>query len=289
MQRGQPVRRRPLSVGCCQTPVRRLHACPRKAMIRQLQSPQQQLRSASGRYAGAWQRAATQNHPAQRPLQLPEMPQETFDTGDSCTSPGCDLSRLEAVLFLAREPLNSRKLAQCANLADGTQARTLVRRLNEQYDAAGRAFRVEPVAGGYQLLTRRGLAPWLRRLAHVPTETRLSAPALETLAVIAYRQPVPRADIEAIRGVNCGEILRQLLERDLVKIGGRSPELGRPYLYATTKRFLELFGLNQIDELPHADQLRHSPLPATSLGVLPARAEQETVILEAAESSCQPD
>jgi segregation and condensation protein B len=107
--------------------------------------------------------------------------------------------------------------------------------------------------------------------------------------VIAYRQPVPRADIEAIRGVNCGEILRQLLERDLVKIGGRSPELGRPYLYATTKRFLELFGLNQIDELPHADQLRHSPLPAMPLGVMPARAEQETVIVEAAESSCQPD
>src|SRR5262245_20501910 len=151
-----------------------------------------------------------------------------------------DLARLEAILFLAREPLPSRKLSQYANLADGTQARTLVRRLNEQYDAGGRAFRVEQVAGGYQLLTRPKLAPWLRRLAHVPGETRLSAPALETLAVIAYRQPVPRADIEAVRGVNCGEILRQLMDRDLVRIGGRSQELGRPYLYATTKRFLEL-------------------------------------------------
>jgi segregation and condensation protein B len=177
-----------------------------------------------------------------------------------------ELARLEAILFLAREPLASRKLSQYANLADGTQARTLVRRLNEQYDAAGRAFRVEQVAGGYQLLTRRQLAPWLRRLAHVPGETRLSAPALETLAVIAYRQPVPRADIEAIRGVNCGEILRQLMDRDLVRIGGRSEELGRPYLYATTKRFLELFGLNQIDELPHRVELRTSPLPAAQSG-----------------------
>jgi len=96
----------------------------------------------------------------------------------------------------------------------------------------------------------------------VPSETRLSAPALETLAVIAYRQPVLRSSIEAIRGVNCGEILRQLMERDLVRIGGRSDELGRPYLYATTKRFLELFGLNQIDELPRGQELGTDVVPA---------------------------
>lgn len=171
------------------------------------------------------------------------------------------LTRLEAVLFLARESLPSRKLSQYANLADGTQARTLIRRLNERYDAAGRAFRVEQVAGGYQLLTRRKFAPWLRRLEHVPGETRLSAPALETLAVIAYRQPVPRADIEAVRGVNCGEILRQLLERELVRIDGRSNELGRPYLYSTTKRFLQIFGLIHLDELPGGEGLKQSPLP----------------------------
>jgi segregation and condensation protein B len=182
------------------------------------------------------------------------------------------LARLEAILFLAREPLPSRKLSQYANLADGTQARTLVRLLNEQYDAAGRAYRVEQVAGGYQLLTRRQLAPWLRRLAHVPAETRLSPPALETLAVIAYRQPVPRADVEAIRGVNCGEILRQLMDRDLVRIEGRSEELGRPYLYATTKRFLELFGLNQISELPNIEELRSRALPSGPL-VLPPPPE----------------
>lgn len=175
-----------------------------------------------------------------------------------------DLARLEAVLFIAREPLGGRKLAQYANLADGTQARTLVRRLNEHYDTTGRAFRVEQVAGGYQMLTRRQFSPWLRRLAHVPGETRLSAPGLETLAVIAYRQPVPRADIEAIRGVNCGETLRQLLERDLVRIDGRSEELGRPYLYSTTKRFLELFGLIHLDDLPGDDGLRSAPLPAAA-------------------------
>src|SRR5437867_2544363 len=96
----------------------------------------------------------------------------------------------------------------------------------------------------------------------LPAPARLSATALETLAVIAYRQPVLRSTIEGIRGVNCGEILRQLMERDLVRIGGRSEELGRPYLYATTKRFLELFGLNTIDELPRGQELRANVLPA---------------------------
>jgi segregation and condensation protein B len=189
-----------------------------------------------------------------------------------------DLARLEAVLLLAREPLNSRKLAQYANLADGTQARTLVRRLNEHYDAAGCAFRVEQVAGGFQLLTRRKFGAWLRRLAHVPGQWRLSAPALETLAVIAYRQPVPRADIEAIRGVNCGEIVRQLMERDLVRIGGRSEELGRPFLYATTKRFLQVFGLIHLDDLPRGDLLRSAPIPANA--PLPQAGSPVTILAE---------
>ena len=166
--------------------------------------------------------------------------------------------RVEAILLVTREPLNSRKLAQHARLADGTEARTVVRQLNRLYDRAGRAFRIEEVAGGFRLLTRRQFAPWLRRLEHVPPEVRLSAPAMETLAVVAYRQPVLRAEIEAIRGVNCGEILRQLMERDLVRIGGRSDELGRPYLYTTTKRFLQLFGLQNLDELPRATALRNA-------------------------------
>ena len=163
------------------------------------------------------------------------------------------LARLWAVLFLAKEPLHSRKLSQYSRLADGTEARTLVSRLNRQLDASGRSFRIEPVAGGYQMVTRPRFAKWLRRLEYVPGEVRLSAPAMETLAVIAYRQPVMRADIEAVRGVSCGEILSQLLSRDLVRIGGRSNELGRPYLYNTTRRFLQLFGLRSLDTLPHTE------------------------------------
>jgi segregation and condensation protein B len=99
-------------------------------------------------------------------------------------------------------------------------------------------------------MSRAKFAPWLRRLQVVPSEVRLSVPALETLAVVAYRQPVLRADVEAIRGVQCGEILRQLMERGLVRIVGKSEELGRPFLYGTTRQFLLVFGLRDLDQLP---------------------------------------
>ncbi len=146
-------------------------------------------------------------------------------------------------------------MAQLTGLADGTKARTLVRALNRRYDAEGSAFRVEEIAGGFQLLTRARYAPWLRRLNSATMEVRLSAPAMETLAVVAYRQPVLRAEIEAIRGVQCGEVLRQLIEREIVRIVGRSEELGRPLLYGTTKQFLQVFGLRHLEDLPRPEFL----------------------------------
>jgi segregation and condensation protein B len=169
------------------------------------------------------------------------------------------LARLEAVLFLSREPVTTRRLAQLAHLADGTEARTLIRRLNRYYDDGGSAFRAEEVGGGFQLMTRPQFGPWLRRLYRSTGELRLSAPGIETLAIVAYLQPVMRSQIEAIRGVDCGEIVRQLMERDLLKIVGRSADLGRPYLYGTTKRFLQAFGLRHLDDLPRAGVLRARP------------------------------
>ena len=173
------------------------------------------------------------------------------------------ISRLEAVLFLAREPISSRRLAQLTNLPDGTRARSLLRQLRKSYDARGSAFQVEEVGGGFQLWTRRKFSPWLRRLEATPQQIRLSGPAMETLAVVAYRQPVLRADIEAVRGVQCGELLRQLMDRDLVRIVGRSEELGRPFLYGTTKRFLQLFGLKGLDELPRAALFQAGEIPSS--------------------------
>ena len=141
----------------------------------------------------------------------------------------------------------SRKLAQFADLKDSNEVRTIVRQLNEQYDQTGRAFPVEEVGGGFQLMTRPVFSQWLRRFEHIPNAKRLSSPAMETLSVIAYEQPATRADVEAIRGVGCGEVLRQLMERDMVKIAGRSEDLGRPYLYATTRKFLQAFGLTSLE------------------------------------------
>ncbi|HMO13673.1 MAG TPA: SMC-Scp complex subunit ScpB [Pirellulaceae bacterium] len=166
------------------------------------------------------------------------------------------MQRVEAVLFLSKEPMNSRKLSELADLEDGTQARTLIQKLNQRYDRTGKAFQVKQVAGGYQLMTRPQFAPWLRQIEYTGTSLRLSPPALETLAVVAYRQPVLKAEIESIRGVGCGELLRQLMERNLVKIAGRSSELGNPFLYATTRNFLKTFGLGTLDQLPRAAKLR---------------------------------
>jgi segregation and condensation protein B len=166
-----------------------------------------------------------------------------------------ELARVEAVLFLAREPLTTRRIAKLARLDDGSRARALVRDLRRLQEAAGSAVRVEQIAGGFQLLTRAAFGPWVRRLLDAPPGGRLSTAALETLAIVAYRQPVTRAEVEAIRGVGSEEMLRQLLERDLVAIGGRAEDLGRPNVYVTTRRFLAAFGLARIEDLPSIESL----------------------------------
>ncbi len=166
------------------------------------------------------------------------------------------LARLEAALFVSDSPLTARKLAQHATLADAAEATRLIQLLNHSYDAGGSSFRIEHVASGYQMLTRPIFATWLGRLHQRQLELKLSPPALETLTIVAYRQPITRADIESLRGVQCTEMLKQLMERGLVRIAGEDDSLGRPYLYETTRRFLETFGLRHLNELPMAEQLR---------------------------------
>jgi segregation and condensation protein B len=166
------------------------------------------------------------------------------------------LAAVEAALFTADEPLNPRRLAAAAGLADGSEARRLVERLQLLYESDGTAFQVEEIAGGFQLLTRPEYHRWLVRLHRTGHDLRLSAAARETLAIVAYRQPVMRAEVEGIRGVQCGEVLRQLMEKGLVRIAGRHESLGRPVLYGTTRKFLQIFGLKSLRELPLAEQLR---------------------------------
>lgn len=161
---------------------------------------------------------------------------------------------LEALLLTSDRPLNAGRLAQALGLAEGGAGTSAVKRaveaLNASYEASGRSFRIEPVAGGYRAVALARFAPVLAALHGARESQSLSRAAVETLAIVAYRQPVTRAELEAIRGVSCGEVLRTLLDKRLVDITGRAEELGRPMLYGTTRRFLEVFGLASLKDLP---------------------------------------
>jgi segregation and condensation protein B len=185
-----------------------------------------------------------------RPWHRPGWWQADRDAGTDPLGRSPLLARLEAALFAADEPLAPRRLAAATGIEDVEQVRDLLATLRSLYEADGSAFQVEEVAGGYQLLTRPEFHPWLARLRKGIPETRLSGAARETLTIVAYRQPIGRADVESIRGVQSGDVLRQLMERGLVRIAGRDTSLGRPVLYGTTKKFLQLYGLKSLRDLP---------------------------------------
>lgn len=170
------------------------------------------------------------------------------------------LALVEAALLAADEPLTPRRLATVTGLEDAAEARRLVRKLQTYYEQDGTAFQVEEIAGGFQLLSRLDFHPWLVRLRRANQEIRLTTPMRETLTIVAYRQPIMRADVESVRGVHCGEVLRQLMERGLIRIAGRHPSLGRPVLYGTTKKFLQIFGLKHLRDLPGSGELRPPPI-----------------------------
>jgi len=165
------------------------------------------------------------------------------------------LARLEAALFLADEPVPAKRLAEASALADAWETHRLVEQLRELYKVDGSPFQVVEIAGGYQLLTKAEFHPWLLRLRRTGHELRLTPTGLETLAVIAYKQPIMRAEVEAVRGVQCAEVVRLLMEKGLVRITGRHHSLGRPQLFGTTKKFLQAFGLNTLDDLPEVESL----------------------------------
>ena len=167
-------------------------------------------------------------------------------------------SVVEAVLFASDEPLSPARLANIVE-TDTKQVRKHIENLNEKYKTNGNAFRIEQIAGGCQMLTLSPFNHWLKKLLRVRGDGKISAAAMETLAIIAYKQPVIRADIEVIRGVAAGEVIRSLAYKGLVKIVGRAEVLGRPMLYGTTKKFLEVFGLNTLKDLPKIEELKKPP------------------------------
>jgi segregation and condensation protein B len=183
---------------------------------------------------------------------------------------------VEALLFSAQKPLSIREIAKAIrgveeDLASETpnefvrvkeaEVAAALEQLKLEYIQQNRAFQLVEKAEGWQLTTDPAFAKWIRQLFPTPKPARLSAPALETLAIIGYRQPITRAEVEAVRGVNIDAVLQTLMERGLVKIAGRAEIPGRPLLYETTQFFLDHFGLRNLDELPNAEELRTRPLP----------------------------
>jgi len=162
---------------------------------------------------------------------------------------------VEALLFASDRPLSSTQLAELSGAADGHEARRIVTELQAEYDSAGRAFCIEETGGGFRFASRPQYHRWISKLKKDQQVESLSQAALETLAIVAYRQPIMRAEIEDIRGVQCDYILRSLMEKGLVRVAGRSDELGRPLLYGTTRKMLEVFGLRSLEDLPDAKEL----------------------------------
>lgn len=166
------------------------------------------------------------------------------------------VARVEAALMLADEPLTAKRLADVTGLADAKAAKAAVDTLKNLYTAGDSAFQIHELAGGFQLLTLPRFDPWLVRLRRTGYDFKLSPAALETLAVVAYKQPLTRADVETIRGVACGELIQVLMEKGLVRVGGRHDSLGRPHLFVTTRRFLQAFGMNTLADLPEVESLK---------------------------------
>jgi len=200
----------------------------------------------------AWARAATL-----RPMSKAELTDEQF------------AATVEAMLIASDSALSALKIAAIAEVGTARTVQKAIGTLNARYEQMGAAFRIEEIAGGYQILTLPRYRDVLTRMLQARKETHLTQAAMETLAVVAYRQPVIRADVEAIRGVACGEVLRGLLDKQLIKVVGRAQVLGRPMLYGTTRRFLALFGLGSLEDLPNVQELRKpadAPKPPAPAG-----------------------
>ncbi len=165
---------------------------------------------------------------------------------------------VEALLFAVQEPISVRKISEIIEGTEAKEIREVIQQLREEYDTHDRVFQIEEIANGFQLLSRPEYHEWISKIRKKSGESKLSQQALETLSIIAYKQPIIRADIEAIRGVQSGQMIRTLIEKGLVKITGRDEVLGRPLLYGTTTKFLDHFGLKSIKDLPKVEDLEMS-------------------------------
>lgn len=160
---------------------------------------------------------------------------------------------IEALLFVSNNPVTKAQLQEILKIEDVDR---FIKELNEEYARTNRSFRIEEIAGGWQMRTRPEFSPWVKSLLNIQRRERLSGPALETLAIVAYKQPITKVEIEGIRGVNVDWVLGTLVDKGLVRIVGRKDVVGRPFIYGTTTRFLEHFGLAGLSDLPSVEELK---------------------------------
>lgn len=159
-------------------------------------------------------------------------------------------SVVEAMLFISDKPVTIEQIRDVVGNLDAGQVRQIISELNAEYEQLNRGIRITEVAGGFRMITPPQLAPFLRKMYKQRRAERLSKPALETLAIIAYKQPLTRLEIETLRNVNVDGVMSSLVEKGLIRITGRKNAPGRPFVYGTTRQFLEYFGLKSLDELP---------------------------------------
>ena len=157
---------------------------------------------------------------------------------------------VEALIFASDLPITVEQLKSYIDEATTTQIKKVIDELNLEYKQANRSIHIVSVAGGYQMVTRESYSPWVKMLFYKRSKAKLSQAALETLSVVAFKQPISKTEVAAIRGVNCDAVVRTLLERKLISITGRGEGQGRPLLFKTTKEFLRYFGVNTISDLP---------------------------------------
>ena len=215
-----------------------------------------------------------------------------------------DARIVEAILFASDAPLSPGEIARADEVLDEDRVEAALTVLRTEYDDSGRAFELREVADGVQLMTRPEFAPYLERFDTVPRSSRLSGPALEALAIVAYRQPISRIEVEYVRGVNSTGVIRTLLDRELITAVGRGEGVGRPVLYGTTRKFMEHFGFPSMEHLPRPEELPvilrdRTPLEDTAdppgedrdeeSGETDALSAEEAVAAVLAHADCQPE
>jgi segregation and condensation protein B len=194
---------------------------------------------------------------------------------------------IEALIFASEKALSVQQIKDIVGDIDTRVIRRLINELMQEYKGSERSFGITEIAGGFQFNTDPAYSRWLKKLYNIKQSDYLTGPSLETLAIIAYRQPVTKADIEFIRGVNVDGVISNLLDKGLIKTAGRKEVVGRPFLYATTNNFLQYFGLNSLEELPALKEFKETDLDFGTKGKVKVVNEpaQDTMVNDGGEDN----